>query len=72
MVVFGLWLFDVAAAARILRDVPRPARPPPVMPWARALLVNSGIGVLPGLEVGGSRCRIAPISGSGAAEWPQF
>jgi len=30
------WLFDVTAAIGLLRRVPRPARPLPVMAWARA------------------------------------
>lgn len=34
--VFGPWLFDVTAAMRLLRRVPRPAQPLPVTPWAHA------------------------------------
>ena len=30
------WLFDVTAAAGLLRAAPRPAQPLPVMAWARA------------------------------------
>ena len=30
------WLFDVTAATGLLRRVPRPAQPLPVMAWARA------------------------------------
>ena len=40
------WLFDVTAAIGLLRRVPRPAQPLPVVPWARAygLIPRPGSG----------------------------
>ena len=42
--VFKPWLYDVDAAIRLLRTVPRPPQPLPVMDWARAygLIRDSG------------------------------
>jgi len=44
--VFGPWLFDVAAAIRLLDGTTRPTRPLPVTPWAHAygLTSDSGAG----------------------------
>ena len=46
------WLFDVTAATWVLRAAPRPARPMPVMAWARAY------GLLPGQDAAPGTIRL--------------
>ena len=52
--VFGGWVFDITAAAAIIRDEPRPTVSLPVAPWARAygLDRDSGAGTIPLLGPG--------------------
>jgi hypothetical protein len=57
------WLFDVTAATWLLRAAPRPARPLPVEPWARAY------GLLP--APGGSP-RTVSLIGPGPDFDPQY
>jgi len=48
------WLFDLTAAIGLLRRVPRPAQPLPVMAWARAY------GMIPSLD---SSPQSVPLQG---------
>jgi len=57
------WLFDVTAAIELLRRVPRPARPLPVMAWARAY------GLIPGP---GSSPHSVPLIGPGPGFDPDY
>jgi hypothetical protein len=57
------WLFDVAAAIELLRRVPRPAQPLPVMAWARAY------GLIPSP---GSRSHAVPLIGPGPGFDPGY
>ena len=57
------WLFDVTAATGLLRRVPRPAQPLPVMAWARAY------GLIPGP---GSSPQSVPLIGPGPGFDPDY
>ncbi len=57
------WLFDVTAAIGLLRRVLRPARPLPVMAWARAY------GLIPGP---GSSPQPVPLIGPGPGFDPDY
>src|SRR6266487_3448351 len=57
------WLFDVTAAIGLLRRVLRPARPLPVMAWARAY------GLIPGP---GSSPHAVPLTGPGPGFNPDY
>ena len=57
------WLFDVTAATGLLRRVPRPAQPLPVMAWARAY------GLIPGP---GSSPHAVPLIGPGPGFDPGY
>jgi len=56
------WLFDVTAATGLLRRVPRPAQPLPVMAWARAY----------GLPGPGSSPQSVPLIGPGPGFDPGY
>jgi hypothetical protein len=57
------WLFDVTAATSLLRRVPRPAQPLPVMAWARAY------GLIPGP---GRSPHAVPLIGPGPGFKPGY